>query len=71
MLYVLIPVAWLALIGICWAACAMARRGDVELGSESSIGHGDDSEDTERIVWEDLTEPIVQDARRTTSDVYH
>jgi hypothetical protein len=70
MLFVLIPIAWLSLIAICWAVCGMAQRGDAELRSRSSVDQSDASSDAELGVREELTEPAVQDARQASAGVH-
>jgi hypothetical protein len=70
MLFVLILIAWLSLIAICWAACGMAKRGDAELRPQSSLDQSDASSDAELGVREELTEPTVQDARRASAGVH-
>ena len=80
MLLILIILAWLSLIAIFWAICAMAARGDAESASRSRIaptprggdgdGDGDrDGDDSESAMPESPPEPTVQDARRTSSGV--
>jgi hypothetical protein len=75
MFFVLVPIAWLSLIAIFWAACAMARRGDAELQSRSSVDRTDDSSEAEfgeaeLVVPESLPEPTVRDVRRTSPSVH-
>lgn len=70
MLFILIPIAWLSLIAICWAACGMAQRGDIELRPQSRDDQSDTSNDVELVVWEELLEPTVQDTRRTSASVH-
>lgn len=36
MLFVLIPIVWLIVIALCWAACRMAQRGDAGLEASAS-----------------------------------
>jgi hypothetical protein len=85
MLLALIAIAWLTLIALCWAACAMAQRGDAELaqGGEaesaaSARGYAKPSPDSDRrapatgpglLIWEDLPELTVADARPTAGGV--
>jgi hypothetical protein len=69
MLFVLILIAWLSLIAICWAACGMAQRGDIDLRPGSQIDQGDASSGVELMVWEELLEPTVQDTRRASAGV--
>lgn len=70
MLLVLIPIAWLSLIAICWAACGMAQRGDVELQPRSRVDRSDACSDAELVVWEELLEPTVRDIRRASAGVH-
>jgi hypothetical protein len=70
MLFVLIPIAWLSLIAICWAACGMAQRGDVELRPQSRVDQSDASSNAELVVWEELLEPTVRDTRRASAGVH-
>lgn len=64
MILVLIIVAWLSLIAICWVLCAMAGRGDAELESESSLARGN----AELTSPENPSEPAAQDAEPTAQD---
>lgn len=69
MLFVLIPIAWLSLIALCWAACGMAQRGDVELRPQSRVDQSDVSSNAELVAWEELLEPTVRDTRRASAGV--
>jgi hypothetical protein len=69
MLFVLIPIAWLSLIAICWAVCGMAQRGDAEPRPQSRVDQSDASSDAELVVWEELLEPTVRDTRRASAAV--
>jgi hypothetical protein len=62
MLLVLIPIAWLACIGLLLALCRMAARGDAQPARSPdqlarSLGDG-------LTVWEDPPEVVLQDRRR-------
>lgn len=70
MLFVLIPIVWLSLIAICWAACAMSQRGDAELRSQTRVDRSDSSNDAELVVWEELLEPTLRDTRRASAGVH-
>jgi hypothetical protein len=70
MLFVLIPIAWLSLIAICWAACGMAQRGDAQPRPRSSGDQSDTPSDTELGVWEELLEPTIRDTRRASTAVH-
>lgn len=70
MLFVLIPIAWLAIIALCWVACKMAARGDAELSTSSSTTSQSGPYTREGLViWEDLPELSVQDTRLTVHGV--
>lgn len=67
MIFALIPIVWLTVVALCWAACAMAQRGDADPGPStepsapaSCLG---------LVVWEDLPELTVQDAWLTARGV--
>jgi hypothetical protein len=70
MLFVLIPIAWLSLIVLCWAACGMAQSGDAELRPQSRVDQSDASSDAELEVWEELLAPNVRDTRRASAGVH-
>lgn len=60
MIFALIPIVWLTVAALCWAACVMAAQGDAGLSPRagrrsSATGEG-------LTVWEGLPELTVQDA---------
>ncbi len=65
MLFVLIPITWLALVTLCWAACLLARRGDAaaqpNVDRSSVVGRGE--------VVQNPPEPSLQDTRLTAHGV--
>lgn len=84
MLIALIPIAWLTLIALCWAACAMAQRGDAESARGDAGLRRADAADaglsprSDRraaatgaglLIWEGLPELTVADARPTAGGV--
>jgi hypothetical protein len=67
MLLVLIPIAWLTVIALCWTLCRMAQRGEAE--ALPSAGQGVPSTGGGQVAWEGLPELTVQDARLTAHGV--
>ncbi len=63
MLFALIPIAWLFLLGLCWAVCMMAQRGDVEPEPVMNAYRGVHRTSDEPVAWKDLPELSSQDAR--------
>lgn len=61
MLFALISIAWLAVMTLIWAVCMMARRGE----SLPSAERGGPPTDDGLVIWEDLPELSLKDARRT------
>jgi hypothetical protein len=58
MLFALIAIAWLVIVALCWAACAMAARADAESSPHTSR-HEPETDDA-LVVWEGLPELMVQ-----------
>jgi len=69
MLFVLIPIAWLAIIALCWVACKMAARGDTEPTPSPSISQSGPCTGDGLLIWEGLPELSVQDTRLTAHGV--
>ena len=62
----LIAIAWPAVAALCWAACAMAARGDAE--SSPSANRREPPTGDGLVVWEGLPE-LTRDARLTAHGV--
>jgi len=67
--FALIAIAWLTVAALCWAACAMAARGDAESSPRARTGRREPAAGEGLIVWESLPELTVRDARLTTHGV--
>jgi hypothetical protein len=65
MLFALIPIVWLTVIALCWAACAMAQRADAE--QRPSASHG--ASDAGLVIWEGLPELTARDAGLTAPGI--
>ncbi len=69
MLFVLIPIAWLAIIALCWVACKMAARGDADPHPSPSTSQSGSRTGDRLLIWEGLPELSVQDTRLTAHGV--
>jgi hypothetical protein len=58
MIYALIAIAWLGVMTLCWAACAMAARADGERSGHAAHRRARQG----LVVWDDLPELTVPDA---------
>jgi hypothetical protein len=63
MLFISIAIVWLAAVALCFAVCAMARRGDTEERTErqASVGVRPASSRTGLVVWGKLPELKLRD----------
>lgn len=67
MLFALIPIAWLAVVALCWTVCKTAQRGDVK--SSPSVDRATPSTGDRLVIWQDLPELSARDARLTARGV--
>ncbi len=76
MLFALIPIAWLTVVALCWAACAAAARGDVEssphAGAQARARRRNSATGDGLVVWEGLPELMsVRSSTRLTAHGVH
>jgi len=64
MLFALISIAWLAAMTLIWAVCRMARRGDKSPPSANLVNRSGPPTGDGLVIWEDLLELSLKDARR-------